>query len=301
MYNNNKPSVCQLNWSRNCSVKRRMDVPKFVPAGWVKQELEKPDCKLKIVDATWHNPVWKRDATAEHESCRIKGAVFMDMRVIRDTESDWPNTLPSKEHFENCISKLGISNDSAIVLYDNNEKFGMYSAARAWLLLKLFGHNHVAIIDGGLPAYLKCGGPTESDPPATPQPTAYKADFIKSDLTRSYEQMLFNWNEKLEQVVDGRPAGRFEGTSPEPNPNLPSGHMTGAFNTPFTDFINADSKTMKSADKLREVFQQAGVNLDKPMVAMCGSGMTACWVIVAGLLCGVKTIPLYDVSTCQLL
>ncbi|XP_065906813.1 thiosulfate sulfurtransferase-like isoform X1 [Dysidea avara] len=275
-----------------------MEPPKFVTADWLKEEVSKPDTKTRVVDATWHRPGWKRNASAEHESCRIKGAVHMNLNVVRDTESDWPNAIPSMEHFEKCIGDLGIINDTPVVLYDNNEDIGMYSVARAWLLFKLFGHTHVAILDGGIPSYLKSGGPTESGPPHTPQSATYKASFIKVDEIRSYEQMLFNFKEKLEQVVDARPAGRFNGTEPEPLrfAYLPSGHMIGSYNIPYGKFLRSDTKTMKSAEELKIVFQEAGVDLDKPVVASCGSGITACWIVVAGLLCGMKSVPLYDNS-----
>ncbi|XP_065907157.1 thiosulfate sulfurtransferase-like [Dysidea avara] len=276
-----------------------MEPPKFVTADWLKEEVGKPDTKTRVLDATWHLPPWKRDAAAEHASCRVKGATFMDLRVVHDASSKLPNTAPSKEHFEKCMGDLGITSDTSVVVYDNNEQFGGFSAARAWLLFKMFGHRDVAILDGGLPAYLKSGGPTDSGPPTIPQPATYKAEDNKAKHLRDYDQMLANWKDKTAQVVDARPAGRFNGTAPEPNPNLPSGHMIGAYNVCFKDLFKPDTKTMKSPEEMKQVFQQAGVDFSKPVITMCTSGMVSSWIVACGLMCGWKDVPLYDNSWSQ--
>ena len=260
----------------------------------MKAQLEKADTNVVVVDGTWHMPMWKRDAKAEHQRCRVKDAVYFDLDEAKDKSNPLPHMRPPPDQFEAYASKLGISNDSHVVIYDNNEQFGMFSAARVWWLFHTMGHQMLSILDGGLPKWKEAGGVTEEGPFREPTPTAYKANPLPGTV-RSFEEMLTNMSSKKELVVDGRAAGRFQGTAPEPNPKIPSGHMVGAVNIPFTQFFKPDSHTMKDLDGLREESKANGVDLSKPVSVMCGSGMTACWPIFTAHLCS-QEIPLYDGS-----
>jgi thiosulfate/3-mercaptopyruvate sulfurtransferase len=250
---------------------------------------------FSVVDGTWHMPMWKRDPIAEHESCRIKGAVYFDVTKAKDMSKPLPFMMPPPEQFEEYVGKLGISTDSHVVIYDNNAIFGMFSGARVWFMFHVMGHKKLSLLNGGLPEWKRNGGDTESGPMRQPQVASYKASF-RSELIRTMDDMLANLKSKKELVVDGRSAGRFNGTDPEPNPTIPSGHLIDSCSVPFYDLIDSETKLLKSEEGIKEEFKKKGVDLTTPTVTMCGSGMTACWISFTAHYCNFPPVALYDGS-----
>jgi thiosulfate/3-mercaptopyruvate sulfurtransferase len=239
-------------------------------------------------------PIWGRDADAEYEACHIDGAVRFDFRVIRNTSHPMPLMLPSAKQFEKQVGELGISNDTHVVIYGNNEKFGFYSAGRDWWMFKVFGHDKVSLLDGGLPKWISEGRPTVAGEHPQITPATFKATY-RPHLVRELGQMMDNYHSKKEQVIDNRPKGRYDGTAPEPNKSLHSGHVLGTIGVPFTQFINPDTKTLKDKEGIKQVFDQSGVDISRPTVLMCGGAVVAPFVAFAASLIGVE-LPIYDGS-----
>ena len=260
----------------------------LVSTEWLAKELGASD--LRIVDASWHLPDSGRDAPAEYEAGHIPGAVFMDLRDLVDTSSGVPNTLPQPEKFASRMQSLGLGDGSRIVLYDDSP---VKSAARAWFMLRMFGAHDVAILDGGIAKWKAEGRPVQQGK----QTLRHRHFTVWQDdkNVRTKADMLRNLHERAEQVVDARAAGRFTGEVAETTPGLASGHIPGARNVPHSALYNTDG-TMKSAAELKKVFADAGVDLAKPVVTSCGSGMTAS-VLAFGLnRAGKDDVALYDGS-----
>ena len=260
----------------------------LVSTEWLASELGKSD--IRVVDATMFLPDHGRNARDEFEAAHIPGAVFMDLDEIVDPSSDLPHMLPSPEKFASRMQALGLGDGSRIVVYDNSP---LKSAARAWWMLNVFGAHEVAILDGGLAKWQAEGRPQESGKPVVRH--RHFTAWQDKGLVRSLDQMVDNLKTRAEQIVDARPAGRFAGSDPEPRAGLRGGHMPGARSLPHTELFNADG-TWKQADELRAAFESAGVDLERPVVATCGSGVTAA-VLVFGLhLLGKGKAGLYDGS-----
>lgn len=257
---------------------------------WLETELRNPN--LRILDASWHMPAAQRDPRAEFEAQRIQGAQFFDIDDISDQDTSLPHMLPAPDVFATAVSALGIGSDSIVVVYDVT---GLSSAARAWWMFRVFGHDKVFVLDGGLPGWLRIGGPVESGPAQTPAPGVFKAHY-RAALVRSVEDMRANLESGAEQVLDARAAGRFNATAPEPRPGLRGGHIPGARNLPFGDILDPETKLMLTGDALGERFVAAGVDLSQPITTSCGSGVTAA-VLALGLhRLGVENVALYDGS-----
>lgn len=260
----------------------------LVSTEWLASELGKSD--LRIVDATLFLPDHGRNARGEFETAHIPGAVFMDLDEIVDTSSGLPHMLPPPEKFASRMQALGLGDGSRIVVYDNSP---LKSAARAWFMLKVFGAHEVALLDGGLAKWQAEGRGVESGKPVVRH--RHFTVWQDSSPVRSMGEMLENLKTKAEQILDARPAGRFTGTDPEPRAGLRGGHMPGARNLPHGELFNDDG-TWKRGDELRAAFTKAGIDLDKPVVTTCGSGITAS-VLAFGLhLLGKKDVGLYDGS-----
>jgi thiosulfate/3-mercaptopyruvate sulfurtransferase len=260
----------------------------LVTTEWLAGEMETSD--LRIVDASWHLPDAKRDAAGEYSAGHIPGAVFLNLGELVDHTASFDNTLPSAEKFASRMQELGLGDGSRVVIYDDSP---LHSAARAWFMFKMFGTPSVAILDGGLAKWKAEGRPlaTGQESPRKRHFTAWSND----RAVRSKAAMLANVTSGAEQVVDARGAGRFTGTDPEPRPGMASGHIPGARNVPHTELFNPDG-TYKSRADLVAAFKAAGVNLDRPVVASCGSGITACVVLFALILIGKYDVSLYDGS-----
>jgi thiosulfate/3-mercaptopyruvate sulfurtransferase len=261
----------------------------LVTTQWLGEHLH--DSSLRIIDASWHMPALKRDASAEFLTAHIPRAGFFDIDDIADESSSLPHMIPSAAKFSQRVGDLGIGNDHHVIVYDVT---GVGSAPRAWWMLRLFGHKNVSVLDGGLPLWLAEGRPSESGV-STAQATRYVADRNDS-LVRSVDQVLRNVDEGREQVLDARSAGRFNATEPEPRASLRGGHIPGSFNRPFIDLYDREAKTMKPAAELIALFDESGVVRDRPIVTSCGSGVTACNLALGLYLIGATDVAIYDGS-----
>lgn len=262
-----------------------MDI--LVSTDWLANEMGASD--LRIVDASWFLPDSGRNPQAEFEGGHIPGAVFMDLEEIQDSGS-LPGMVPAPEKFASRMQSLGLGDGSRIVVYDDSP---FRSAARAWWLLTIFGAHSVAILDGGLPKWKAEGRPLE-----TGKPTLRHRHFTvwKDDSSvRSKADLLANLHGKEAEVADARSPERFAGGSPEPRPGVEPGHIPGAKNVPHDSLFNADG-TWKQGEALREAFTAQGIDLDKPLITSCGSGMTAAVLLFGARLTGKKDVSLYDGS-----
>ncbi len=260
----------------------------LVTTDWLANELGASD--LRIVDATKFMPDAGRNPAAEYEAGHIPGAVFMDLGELTDASNPIDNMLPPAEKFASRMQSLGLGDGSRVVLYDDSP---LKSSARAWWMLTIFGAHEVAILDGGIAKWKAEGRPLETGKEALRHRhfTVWKDD---KDV-RTKADMLANLHSKAEQVVDARPADRFSGETPDPRGNAASGHIPGSVNIPHSSFFNADG-TWKSSDEIKAIFSDAGVDLSKPLVTTCGSGMTAAVVSFAAALAGAEKTALYDGS-----
>jgi thiosulfate/3-mercaptopyruvate sulfurtransferase len=260
----------------------------LVSSDWLAKEIGASD--LRIVDATWFMPDSGRDAAAEYDDAHIPGAVFMDLGEIADTANPLPNMLPSPEKFASRMQSLGLGDGSRIVVYDDSP---FHSAARAWWMFMLFGAHDVAILDGGVAKWKAEGRALE-----TGKPTLRHRHFTvwkDNANVRNKDDILSNISSGDAQLVDARGAGRFSGAEKEPRPDMASGHIPGSLNLPYGELFNADG-TWKQGDMLKDAFDKAGVDLDKPIITTCGSGMTAAVVLFGAHLLGKNDVSLYDGS-----
>ena len=260
----------------------------LVSTEWLAKELGASD--LRIVDASWQLPDSGRDAPAEYEAGHIPGAVFMDLRDLVDASSGVPNTLPQPEKFASRMQTLGLGDGSRIVLYDDSP---VKSAARAWFMLRMFGAHDVAILDGGI-AKWKAEGRAVAQGKQTLRHRHFTV-WQDDKTVRTKADMLKNLHERAEQVVDARDAARFSGETADARPGIAAGHIPGARNVPHIALYNSDG-TMKSADELKALFAEAGIDLAKPVVTSCNSGMTASVLAFALNRTGKEDVALYDGS-----
>jgi thiosulfate/3-mercaptopyruvate sulfurtransferase len=261
----------------------------LVSTDWLAERLG--ETSLVILDASSHLPAAQRDAAAEFAAAHIAGARFLDLASWTDPQSHVPSALPNRAQFAERLQQLGIGAMDRVVIYDDS---AVKTSSRAWFIFRLHGFSEVAILDGGLGKWRAEGRPLDAGMPdlreakgARSGPAAFS--------TRSKTDLLANLEHGGEQVVDARSLGRFSGVEPEAREGLPSGHIPGSINLPFGEVLNEDG-TFKEADKLGRVFAQAGVNLDKPVVTTCGSGVTAAVLLFALHLTGKADVSLYDGS-----
>lgn len=248
---------------------------------------------LILFDATYFLTDKTRDPYAEYLDERLPGSRYFDITTIADTSSDWPNTVPSAEDFEKAVRALGCNSDHQFVAYD---RLGLFSAARVWWLFRHFGHESVAVLDGGLAKWKAEQLPLVSG--ATAAPTGNFKASVKPARLRSAEQVqeiVAAGDSGSVQIVDARGAGRFAGNSPEPRAGLRSGHIPGSLNLPFERLLNED-KTYKSDAEIRAILDEAGIALHQPIVASCGSGVTACILSLAFERLGASDTAVFDGS-----
>lgn len=260
----------------------------LVSAVWLAQHLDTPD--VRVVDASWYLPDAGRDAKAEYRAAHIPGAVFFDIDEICDTDSKLPHMLPSQEKFASRARKLGLGDGNRIIVYDGA---GIFSAARVWWMFRAMGHNEVAVLDGGLPNWKAQGRPTDDMPPM-PRERHFTAR-LNRFILRDAAQLIGNLHTDAEQVVDARGPGRFAGKEPEPRPGVRPGHIPGALNLPYAKLLASDG-TMLPLEELRRAVDAAGIDMSKPVVTTCGSGVTAAIVLLALQRLGHKSVALYDGS-----
>lgn len=244
-----------------------------------------------VLDASMHLPAAGRDARAEFAAGHIPGARFLDLASLRDTASPLPNTLPGPEPFAERMAALGIEPGTRVVLYDDSD---IRTSARAWFVLRMNGMRDVAILDGGLAKWRAEGRPVERGQPdlAAGRPNPGSADWSR---VRSKSDMLANLAGGAEQVVDARDAGRFTAQAGDAVHGLAGGHIPGARNLFYRDLYREDG-TFGSKPELRASFERAGIDLAKPIVTSCGSGVTAAVLLFALHRLGVEDAALYDGS-----
>jgi thiosulfate/3-mercaptopyruvate sulfurtransferase len=258
----------------------------FVTTDWLAAHLGDPS--VAILDASWYLPIMKRDARAEYLAGHIPGAVFFDIDGIADRSTDLPHMLPTPADFARMVGALGIGDGMTVVAYD---ELGYYSAPRVWWEFTTMGAADVRVLDGGGARWRAEGRPLESGEHA--KPAANFTPRFRPELVRDFHGMAA-WLAAGGQVGDARPNGRFVGRDPEPRPGLKPGHMPGAVSLPGND-LAVDGR-LKPIAELRAMFDSAGVDLDKPIVTSCGSGVTASALMLALKVAGARDVAVYDGS-----
>jgi thiosulfate/3-mercaptopyruvate sulfurtransferase len=264
----------------------RMDT--IVTTDWLAAHLHDPD--LRVLDGTWHMPQLKRDPRAEFAQAHIPGAVFFDIDAIADHGTTLPHMLPTAAEFAAAVGALGIGSGDRVVVYDVR---GVVSAARVWWTFRAFGHDAVAVLDGGLRKWQAESWPVESGQPK-PAARAFTAR-LRPELVRDVEAMRANVTSRAAQVLDARSRGRFAGTEPEPRVGLRGGHIPGSLNLPYETLFRPDG-TLQSPDELRGAVTASGIDLARPIVTTCGSGVTASVLALALHQLGRSDVAVYDGS-----
>jgi thiosulfate/3-mercaptopyruvate sulfurtransferase len=264
-------------------------LPTLVSTDWLAAHLGEPD--LRVIDATWYLPHLKRDARAEHAERHIPGAVYFDVDAISDQNSPLPHMLPDPETFARAAGALGIGSEDRVVAYGGR---GMIASARAWWMFRVFGHEQVAVLDGGLAKWRAEGRPLETGAP-TPAARRLTAAFRK-ELVADLDRVRATLEAQREQVIDARSHGRFVGAEPEPRPGLRSGHIPGSVSLPYDRLFRREDDTLLPPDGLRAAFGEAGLDLERPVVATCGSGVSAAVLTLGLYLLGRGETAVYDGS-----
>src|SRR5215472_16435533 len=259
----------------------------LVSTDWLAERLRQPD--LVVVDGSYFLSTLNRNAQAEYLAEHIPGAVFFDIEEVADHSTDLPHMLPGPDQFGKAVGALGIGDGDTVVVYD---ALGLFSAARVWWTFRIFGADKVFILDGGLPKWKAENRPLESGP-VNRKARSFTAE-MNTRAVAIVDEVLLALSTREAQVVDARSAGRFAGTEPEPRPGLVSGHMPGAHSVPSSEIV--ESGRLASPDKIAAAFRKAGVDIDKPIITTCGSGVSAV-ILAMGLDALGKKIPrVYDGS-----
>ncbi|MBC8158875.1 MAG: sulfurtransferase [Alphaproteobacteria bacterium] len=265
----------------------------LVETDWLAENHGKPG--IVVVDATWFPKQSKNNAADVHANAHIPGAVRFDVDDIADTSVDLPHMLPDAAVFAAKVGALGIGNDDRVITYDASG--GFMAAARAWWMFRVFGHDNVAMLNGGLPKWTKENRAVESGTGVPASAKSFVAKTTDFGLVRSIDQVMANVETRAEQVVDARNAGRFAGTAPEPWPVDKIGHIPGALNIPFDQFMDGDNaNVLRSADEIAAAVKASGLNMDAPVVTSCGSGVTAAVLSLGLYLIGHERAAIYDGS-----
>jgi thiosulfate/3-mercaptopyruvate sulfurtransferase len=253
------------------------------------ENIDAPD--LRVIDATWFAPFTNPPETGYQAYMRahIPDAVYFDIDAIADPDSDLPHTFPPSHVFSSRVRKLGLGDGNRLVVYDQN---GFFAAARVWWMFRAMGFSDVLVLDGGLQAWIEAGGEVDDIPPVAVE--RHLTPRVRADLLKTKAQMAALVEKGGATIIDARPAGRFTGEAPEPREGLSSGHIPGSVNLPGSELI--ENGTLKSAEALRNVFTQAGIDPDKPIVTSCGSGVTAAITALALAVLGNDLVAVYDGS-----
>lgn len=264
-------------------------VPALVETHWLADNID--DSSIRIVDASWHMPAAGRSGAAEFSAAHIPGAVFWDIDAVADPSSSLPHMMPDEATFARHMKALGISNDHHVVVYDN---VSMMTSARAWWMLRAFGHDRVSLLNGGQVKWQAEGRAVSDDAPSIPD-VDFSATFNPA-MIRSLDDLRANIENPAAQVLDARSAGRFAGTDPEPRPECRSGHIPGNLNLPFNTLIDPDTATVRPQADLADRLAGAGIAPGRPVITSCGSGITACVLALALHLTGRDDVAVYDGS-----
>jgi thiosulfate/3-mercaptopyruvate sulfurtransferase len=259
----------------------------LVTTQWLSEHL----ADVVVIDASWHLPTAKRDARAEFVAKHIPGAVFYDLDAGAEKNTTLPHMLPSAEKFASDMQALGVSNKSHVVCYD---AAGLFSAARLWWMLKSFSHNNVSVLDGGLPKWLRDGFAVETGAAEVKRSTGFMAK-LDATKVKSLNDVAAAIQSRSAQIADARSGTRFRGEEAEPRPGVQPGHMPGAFNVHYASLLNADG-TLKAGDALRQAFEANGIDLNRPIITSCGSGVTASILSLGLAELGLSDHSLYDGS-----
>ncbi|XP_071762497.1 3-mercaptopyruvate sulfurtransferase-like [Centroberyx gerrardi] len=247
---------------------------------------------LRVLDTSWYLPLMKRDGKKEFAQTHIPGASFFDIDECSDRTSHFDHMLPTERFFADYVGNLGVGSDTHVVVYDASD-FGAFSCTRVWWMFRLFGHPQVSVLDGGFRNWVRRGHPVTG---AYTKPE--RADFtaaINASWVKSFEDITDNIAAQQFQVVDVRPYARFCGREPEPRESVQPGHIPGSKCMPFFKFTD-ENGMMLSTEELEKFFQKSQVDLNKPICGSCGSGVTACHMVLAAHLCGYPGASVYDGS-----
>jgi thiosulfate/3-mercaptopyruvate sulfurtransferase len=261
----------------------------LVSTEWLAAHLADP--QVRILDSSYKQPGIVPTARSDYDSGHIPGAVFFDIDDVAQPSTSLPHMIPSSERFAEKMAERGIGDGDRVIVYD---AVGLSSAGRAWWMLRLFGHDNVALLDGGLPKWKREGRPLETAPPAIPR-RHFTARF-RPELVRDKPALIANLGSHAELVVDARSAGRFDGSAEETWPGRRRGHIPGSRNLPFDRITDPQTRQVRDAEALDALFEEAKVPLDARIVASCGSGVTACAVAFALHLIGHPGAAVYDGS-----
>ncbi|XP_075407095.1 3-mercaptopyruvate sulfurtransferase isoform X2 [Tenrec ecaudatus] len=265
----------------------------LVSAQWVAEALQaRVGPSLQLLDASWYLPKLGRDARREFEERHIAGAAFFDLDQCSDRTSPYDHMMPSPTQFADYVGSLGVGAATHVVVYDASDQ-GLYSAPRVWWMFRAFGHRTVSLLDGGLRHWKHLGLPLSSG-----KSQRTHAEFhaqLDPAFLKTFDDIKENLVARTFQVVDARAAGRYRGTEPEPREGIEPGHIPGTVNMPFTDFLTTEGLE-KSPEEISRMFQEKKVDLSRPLVATCGSGVTACHVALGAYLCGKPDVAVYDGS-----
>ncbi|MGA8172667.1 MAG: rhodanese-like domain-containing protein [Methylocystis sp.] len=262
----------------------------LVSGAWLAEHLNDPD--IRILDCTWHHPSTNLDGRNQYRGRHLPGSVHFDIDHIADPDSDLPHMLPSAADFGKKVGLLGIGDGDRVIVYDR--LFGGSAAARVWWMFRVFGYDNVAMLNGGFNQWIAAKHPTEMSP-VRPQPRSFTAR-LRPELMRRFDQMKSNVASGAEQIVDARGPGKFDGSQADVFPFTKLGHIPGAVNVPWADLVDAQSGVLLDASALRARFESAGVDLGKPIVTTCASGLTSCMVALALHLIGRPDVAVYDGS-----
>jgi thiosulfate/3-mercaptopyruvate sulfurtransferase len=260
----------------------------LVSTEWLAAHLRDPD--LRVLDGSWHMPQTRRDPRAEFLAAHLPGAAFFDIDGIADRTTPLPHMLPTPEVFADAVGALGVGTGDRVVVYDTR---GVVSAARVWWTFRAFGHDAVAVLDGGLPKWTAEGRQLESGEPK-PERRVFRAT-QRPGVVRDLAAMRDNLTTQREQVLDARSAGRFAATEPEPRAGLRGGHIPGSLNLPSDTLLRSDGTLLPPGD-LRKRFEAAGIDFARPVTTTCGSGITASVLAFALHLLGHPRVAVYDGS-----
>lgn len=261
----------------------------LVSAEWLHERLNDPD--VVVLDATFFLPNQGRNAAQEYLDAHIPGARFFDIDAVADHSTALPHMLPSPEVFAAAVGELGIGPRTLVVAYDNNS---FMASARLWWTFRAFGHERVAVLDGGMARWGALGLPLKSGPVET-TPQAFSATFHPG-LVRNLDEVQARIDDPTAQILDARSPGRFAGSEPEPRAGLRSGHIPGSKNLFFKRLIDEHSHGLKAAPALAQEFQAAGIDLDRPVIATCGTGVTASVLALGLYVLGNEYAAVYDGS-----
>ena len=276
--------------SKNSNVLPNTPHTAIVETDWLESHINNPS--IAILDATWHLPNLNQNAYQDYKSGHIPKAIFFDIDTHADSNSDLPHMLPNADQFSKSVYQLGLSNHQHIIIYDT---YGLFSAARVWWMFKIFGHDNVSILNGGLKKWKSENRSIEKTAPI-PKPASKMFNTIfNSKMVVDLFDVQVNLDNQKAQIIDARALDRFLGRAPEPRKELRRGHIPHSINIPFNHLVHPDG-TLKPKDDIHHILTKAGYNPAQPVIATCGSGITACVIAFALYVIGKTDVAIYDGS-----